>query len=435
MLKSAHSQISIRKFTSLYNQGRLNLNPGFQRKSVWGIKDRRRLLVSVFEGIPLPTIYLYKRKSSQGLVAYDVIDGKQRLETLLLYTGEGPLVDLEAPLKFQSDLDDTSDFQWRYWEDLEGGQCEQFRNTVIAVITVEGEFSEVADLFVRINSTGKKLTGQERRHAFYDHSNVLRAATILAEAHRDYFQANGIFSTSQMNRMLHIEFVTELLIFACTGWHQNKKTKLDSIIRGDQFDQDQMNQASKQLTQLLKALEDILPGIRATRFRRRADFYTLLTLLLRLKEEGQVVRAGKSQRNELVADLLTDFGQGVELVNERASNARKPLPGHQPHIAYLMTVKEGTDSATQRKRREEILYKHVLNGVFDDKDVRRRFTEQQRRILWNLSPNRICAECKEQILSWEDMHADHVVAYIRGGKTTIGNGAITHKICNIAKGG
>jgi hypothetical protein len=34
---------------------------------------------------------------------------------------------------------------------------------------------------------------------------------------------------------------------------------------------------------------------------------------------------------------------------------------------------------------------------------------------------------------WEDMHADHILAYIKGGKTALGNGAITHSWCNEGK--
>ena len=73
-------------------------------------------------------------------------------------------------------------------------------------------------------------------------------------------------------------------------------------------------------------------------------------------------------------------------------------------------------------------------GVFDETDVKRTFSEQQRRILWNRSPDKRCAICLKKIGSWSQMNADHVQAYVKGGKTELGNGAITHKRCNQSKG-
>jgi hypothetical protein len=426
--------MSIKQFKKLYSSGRLNLEPGFQRRSVWGVQDRRRLLVSVFDGIPLPTVYVYERQSATGRLEFDVIDGKQRLETLLLFMEDGPLVGTLDPLKFRSDLHGSADLAWRHWVDLTPAQRRLFQETKIAVITVTGDFSEVAELFVRINATGKKLTGQEKRHAFHEHSNVLRTASVFAENHADFFRGAGVFSQSQLDRMLHIEFATELLLYAYNGVHQNKKRRLDAVIKGDTLEQDQLSVAVKEMTQVLRAIDCILPDLRSTRFRRRADFYTLVTLLHRLHEEGRIIHAKWSQRNDLAGDLLRRFGLEVELVSERSAKARKIPAGSETQVEYLRTVKEGTDSAAQRKRRESILERQVLHGVFDEKDHRRTFTEQQRRILWNLSRDKRCAACGKPIKTWDEMHADHVYAYVKGGKTTLGNGAITHKGCNLAKG-
>ncbi|MEX0613195.1 MAG: DUF262 domain-containing protein, partial [Pirellulales bacterium] len=38
--------------------GHLNLEPGFQRKSVWTLRDRRKFIESVLEQFPVPSIFL-----------------------------------------------------------------------------------------------------------------------------------------------------------------------------------------------------------------------------------------------------------------------------------------------------------------------------------------------------------------------------------------
>lgn len=154
MLTRTHGQWPLRKFRSEYSAGRLNLSPAFQRNTVWTNTDRQRLIVSVFDGIPLPTVYLYRRVNlSTGGVGYDVIDGKQRIETLLLFAQGGPLAadeDIEW-LRFRSDLDGREPIEWRYWPDLQADYRREFLNTVIPVILVEGALSEIAELFVALH--------------------------------------------------------------------------------------------------------------------------------------------------------------------------------------------------------------------------------------------------------------------------------------------
>jgi hypothetical protein len=45
----------------------LNMNPAFQRKSVWEIKDRQKFIATILEGMPCPTIFLFKRWDKKSL--------------------------------------------------------------------------------------------------------------------------------------------------------------------------------------------------------------------------------------------------------------------------------------------------------------------------------------------------------------------------------
>ena len=45
----------------------------------------------------------------------------------------------------------------------------------------------------------------------------------------------------------------------------------------------------------------------------------------------------------------------------------------------------------------------------------------------------ICQLCHEKIQYIEDAQVDHIKRYSEGGKTTIENGQITHKYCNLKK--
>lgn len=66
----------------------LNLTPSYQRGDVWSTGDRQLLIESILRGIPLPSIILLKTGPK---TPHDVVDGKQRLTTLLRFVGKHPI--------------------------------------------------------------------------------------------------------------------------------------------------------------------------------------------------------------------------------------------------------------------------------------------------------------------------------------------------------
>ena len=52
---------TIQELIDHYENGRLNLSPAFQRASVWRESQRRNLIKSLYENIPIPSIFLYER--------------------------------------------------------------------------------------------------------------------------------------------------------------------------------------------------------------------------------------------------------------------------------------------------------------------------------------------------------------------------------------
>src|ERR1017187_1378329 len=54
-LHSDFTELTIDQLTLLFRHGQINLEPGFQRKSVWSPMDRRRLIQSVLSAYPVPS--------------------------------------------------------------------------------------------------------------------------------------------------------------------------------------------------------------------------------------------------------------------------------------------------------------------------------------------------------------------------------------------
>jgi len=199
---------TVQDLVNLYEKKHLNLNPGFQRDSVWTTTDRKKLIDSILRNYPLPSIFLYKREDS-GHYIYDVIDGKQRIETIFRFMG------LIRGDRFSTISQLTPDVEKETinWKSL----CKKkFQHRLtgykLQAIEVSGELSDIIDVFVRINSTGKALSPAEKRHAKYYNSGFLRMAGKVAERYKDYFLSNKILSSNQIKRMKHVELICEFMV-------------------------------------------------------------------------------------------------------------------------------------------------------------------------------------------------------------------------------
>lgn len=263
-------QKTIQDILNLYEDNHLNLEPGFQRSSVWVKRDRAKLIDSILRGYPLPSIFFYRRREA-GNPVYDVIDGKQRIESILMFIG----VMRGARFETKSRLPGQQVADWVDWRTLKKKQS-QFLITEypLQVIEVTGELGEIIDLFVRINSTGKALTGQEKRHARYYHSGFLRRAGQLARRYEDYFRTSKILSPMQISRMKHVELMCELMVAAHNEDVTNKKAALDKVMDSDSIRGRDLEKAASLTVTALNRLKFMFPKLHQTRFHQLSDFYS-----------------------------------------------------------------------------------------------------------------------------------------------------------------
>jgi Protein of unknown function DUF262/HNH endonuclease len=419
-------QKTIQEVINLYENDHLNLEPGFQRSSVWAERDRRKLIDSILCNYPLPSIFLHRRHEEGNLV-YDVIDGKQRLESVLMFTGakRGNRFQTKTRLPGQErpDLIDWSVIKRKKLQYLITGYSLQ-------IVEVTGELADIIDLFVRINSTGKALTGQERRHARHYRSVFLRKAGQLARRYEDYFRSMRILSPTQVSRMKHVELICELMVSAHTEGVINKKAALDKVMDSESIRGRDIEKAARLTVTCLNRLRRLFPKIYQTRFRQLSDFYSLAVLIQKF-ERGRLILTDR-KRGRLAWDLLVAFSTGVDKVRLRQKKVEASEPGQEVYRDYLLTVREGTDEINQRTKRLDILF-GLLEPLFQKKDSARAFSQEQRRILWNSTTTPRCS-VGNHALTWDDFTVDHIDPWSKGGRTDLDNAALMCRRHNSGKG-
>lgn len=58
---------TVDELKGLWEQRKLNLEPAFQRESVWKLRQRRKLIKSLYEGCPVPSVFLYSNFDAEKI--------------------------------------------------------------------------------------------------------------------------------------------------------------------------------------------------------------------------------------------------------------------------------------------------------------------------------------------------------------------------------
>ena len=66
----------------LYRLGNLLVNRKYQRKLIWSVEEKEKLIGSILKGYPIPLILLAERPQVHGSGKYEIVDGMQRLNAI-----------------------------------------------------------------------------------------------------------------------------------------------------------------------------------------------------------------------------------------------------------------------------------------------------------------------------------------------------------------
>lgn len=194
------TQQQVTWFLDLDNQGKLNLDPPYQRRSVWSLKMRQRFLDTIFNNYPCPSIFLHKVTDDNGLTTHHVIDGKQRLQTILDFAHDK----IRLPEDFDNGLAGL------VFSEIDIKGRRKFWDYVITVDNMQLlDTSMVSEIFDRLNRNTVKLSQQELRHARFDGWFI----NEVEDEVRDVFWRKTRISTiMKSRRMRDIQIVSELLM-------------------------------------------------------------------------------------------------------------------------------------------------------------------------------------------------------------------------------
>lgn len=154
---------------SQLKRGNIVLNPSFQRRDAWKTSQKSRFIESLILGLPIPQIVLAETRNQRG--KFIVLDGKQRLLSILQYWGLGEGTNNGYAL---SGLEIRKDLARKKLANLESdaaleNDLNALLNQPIRTVVIKNwpniDFLHL--VFLRLNTGSVKLSPQELRQALF----------------------------------------------------------------------------------------------------------------------------------------------------------------------------------------------------------------------------------------------------------------------------
>ena len=186
-LNIERTQFSVFELKRKKENGKLLLDPDFQREDVWKSSQKAELIESILMNIPLPFIYLTENKKGQLVV----VDGRQRLTALFEFLDDK--FTLGKKLKILKKLHNK---KFSQLEPILQGTIEDYQ-LLSHIIKPPTSDRIMIDIFDRVNRSGTKLNNQEIRNALYQGQST-KLLKVLSESDEFKIATNNSIKTDRM---------------------------------------------------------------------------------------------------------------------------------------------------------------------------------------------------------------------------------------------
>ncbi len=314
-------------FTDQHRMGNLDLEPPYQRKSIWNNDYKVYFIDTILRNFPCPTIFLAVELSSSGLTKYHVVDGKQRLLTVFEFVNDEFTT---------SEIYSDPDYADKYFSQLPAKVKTRFWGYKFTIEYLKTESrKDLNDSFDRLNRNVARLNKQELRHARHAGAFI----TYVTQLSDDPFWKDmGISTPSRIRRMLDIEYVSEIFLVVMHGI-KDGRDHLDEYfaVYDDEIPDLEENRKKYEVCKDLIAKLDVYK----TRYSNLADLYSLWSGMSELYDEngGSLEIAVERTRTKLL--------QFADRIRGDVDEQRVQ--------AYALAVLQASNSIKSRQTRENIL--------------------------------------------------------------------------------
>lgn len=380
--------MKIEQLVTYFNNKKINLSPAFQRGHVWTITQRRKLLKNMIQMKPIPAIFLYKEASGSSYI-YNILDGKQRLESLILFIGnrrDDQFITNWGDYFYTSQDKRGVNF-WIYidelkttFEKLSNDAVRNFGEYVIPVVEItldEGtSLADIISLFVDINQQGVAVKRFDIVKAMCQNADILKQTfkmiAVKQKRKEDIFYkmqnnnttfvlkrlsaiAKAPESNSRVDRMW--ERLLEIAIFSVTRTHKKPVDVLKGFINSREVGdirkiEREHQKVLKEVFGLLKRIYSIANLVSTKLATDGTHFYTMITTLIK----------NNALRGMPEKQLTTNLAKFSTILNNNKLIKSQPKKMRERLNKYLDLSSKHTTDISRRTAREE-LFAEIVKGI------------------------------------------------------------------------
>jgi len=404
--------------TTVYGiRDRIDTNPDYQRPPVWSLSQKRLLIDTILRGYDIPKIYW--RKVGKNPDKYEVVDGQQRLRAIWDF--------MAGNFDLGNDPDPLNGYDLRNvkYEDPmnKNGLPDELRlnfdtYSLDVIVLTDTDEEEVREMFLRLQN-GTSLKAQEKRNAMS--GNMRDFIKKLAE--HNFFKSCKFDNSRYTYDLIAAQMVKlELEGGPCNV----KNTDLNNMYQSEKkFDVNspKAKKVRKVLDFLLRTFPEKTPEL------ERYSTVSLYLIVSHLMENFVYQYLTNSLHDWFIKFEQYRIDQKTLGVDECDAEI----------LSYHDKISHSTDAQDSIEWRHEYLLRKFFeyNPKIELKDNKRLFTHEQRLAIYRRD-NALCQvklKCNGKKCEWDNWAADHIVPWVKGGKTTVENGQISCPECNSAKGG
>lgn len=268
---------SINDFLEWEKNGQLELNPYFQRRSVWNDNARSYLMDTIIRGLPMPKVFIRQKINVNTRNSIrEIVDGQQRLRTILSFLNDGFVISKQHNNKYGG----------MYFSQLcqidDEVQANILNYEISVDLLVNMSDPNVLDIFSRLNSYSVILNEQEKINANHFGPFKLLADNI-AKQYYQFWIGNKIISEKKCLRMEDVNLTADLLIAMCEGIKEKKRIKYYYDLYEKTFNHD-AQQLEEQFNSVMNVIQCIYEEeLKDSEFKRVQLFYSLFTAIYHIK--------------------------------------------------------------------------------------------------------------------------------------------------------
>lgn len=333
-------------FREHYLNGGLSIKPPFQRRPVWTPRQKCYLIETILLEFPIPEIYVQRSVTAEGVEAFAIVDGQQRIRSVLQFIGSESDEEEREFNGFVLDrLESTSSWSGLSFADMSDEQKKAFYSYLFTVRYLDTESDEdTKDVFRRLNKYLTPLKPQELRNATYS-GPFAKLAEKLADD--EYWAENRIITPASIRRQGDVEFVSELMIGTLHGPQGGAASIIDHYYAmyedyDDEFPDQRALVAAFGRT--LDMIRDVLPNLKIFRWGNKTDFYTMFVAFAHLFHKEKPKRREKSGLRQALAGFAAEIDEKRRNENARVS---------EEAASYVRNVRGGANEKARRAARHE----------------------------------------------------------------------------------